>query len=240
MRSPEDCALERIAAAAAQAYAPAGRTALHFARGKLRHDPVFRAILARGLVPDGARLVDLGCGQGVLEAFLAAARADYARGEWPAAWPPPPPRLASARGVDLRPRAIAAAQMALGDKAVFEVGDVRSAALSACDVIAILDVLHYLPHADQDRVLARCAAALAPGGVLLLRVGDADAGVRATVTRLADQAITLLRGGAPRLYTRGLSSWIAAVEHAGFAVEAAPMSVGTPFANVLLVARPAR
>jgi SAM-dependent methyltransferase len=239
MPAPEDRTFERIVAAAARAYAPAGRTALHFARGKLRHDPVFRVILARGLIPDGARLVDLGCGQGVLEALLAAARAEHELGAWPAAWPPPP-RLESVLGVDLRRRAIAAARVALGERARFEVGDVRQAAIPPCDAIAILDVLHYLPPEDQERALARCAAALAPGGVLLLRVGDADAGVRATITRLSDQAITLLRGGWPRLYTRGLRSWLAAVEQAGFRAEAAPMSDGTPFANALLVARPAR
>jgi SAM-dependent methyltransferase len=239
MRSPEDRALEAIVAAAGRAYAPAGRTALHFARGKLRHDPVFRAILVRGLVPDGARLVDLGCGQGVLPAFLVAARDCYERGDWPAGWPPAP-RLASVLGVDLRRRAIAAARCALGEGAVFEVGDVRDAEIPPCDVVVILDVLHYLPPGDQERVLARCAAALAPGGRLLLRIGDADAGARAAITRLSDQAITLIRGGWPRLYTRGLESWVAAVEHAGLGVETAPMSEGTPFANVLLVARPAR
>lgn len=239
MPATEDRALEAIVGAAGRAYAGAGRGAVHFARGKLRHDPVFRAILARGLVPDGARLVDLGCGQGVLPAFLLAARAHYERGEWPSAWPPPP-RLASVFGVDLRRRAIAAGRIALGERAAFEVGDVRTAAIPPCDAVAILDVLHYVPVPDQERVLARCAAAFAPGGVLLLRVGDADAGVRAAITRFADQAITLVRGGCPRLYTRGLKSWIATVEHAGFRVEAAPMSDGTPFANVLIVARPAR
>jgi SAM-dependent methyltransferase len=232
----ERTALEAIVAAAGRAYAPAGRTQMHFARGKLRHDPVFRAILAHGLVPDGARLVDLGCGQGVLPAFLVAARACYERGEWPTAWPPPP-RLASVLGVDLRRRAIAAARVALGGRATFEVGDVRDAAIPPCDVVVILDVLHYLPPDDQAGVLARCAAALAAGGTLLLRIGDADAGLRALVTRVTDQAITLVRGGWPRLYTRGLKSWITVVEQAGFRVEAAPMSAGTPFANVLLVAR---
>jgi SAM-dependent methyltransferase len=239
MPTAEDRTLAAIIAAAARAYAPAGRIAAHFARGKLRHDPVFRAILARGLVPDGARLVDLGCGQGVLIAFLLAARARFEAGGWPQAWPPPP-RLAAAFGFDLRVRAIAAARRALGDRAVVGVGDVRDAAIPPCDVIAILDVLHYLPPEDQARVLARCAAALAPGGRLLLRIGDAEAGVRAAITRLADQAITLARGGSPRLYMRGLQSWLAAVAQAGFRAEAAPMSAGTPFANVLLVARPAR
>ncbi len=236
LSAPERAALDAIVAAAGSAYAPAGRTPLHFARGKLRHDPVFRAIVARGLIPDGTRLVDLGCGQGVLPAFLVAARAGYELGEWPTAWPPPP-RLAAAFGVDLRRGAIAAARVALGARATFEVGDVRDAVIPTCDVVVILDVLHYVPVPDQDRVLARCAAALAPGSRLLLRVGDADAGPRAAITRLSDQAITLLRGAWPRLYTRGLKAWIAAVERAGFGVEAVPMSAGTPFANVLLVAR---
>lgn len=236
MSAPERAALEAIVAAAGSAYAPAGRTPMHYARSKLRHDPVFLAIVARGLIPDRARLVDLGCGQGVLPAFLVAARTCHERGEWPTAWPPPP-RLGAVFGVDLRRRAIAAARVALGERATFEVGDVRDAEIPPCDVVVILDVLHYVPVPDQDRVLARCATALAPGGRLLLRVGDADAGVRAVVTRLSDQAITLLRGGWPRLYTRGLKSWIAAVERAGFGVEAASMSAGTPFANVLLVAR---
>ena len=236
MTAPERAALEAIVAAAGRGYAPAGRAPMHFTRGKLRHDPVFRAILARGLIPDCARLVDLGCGQGVLPAFLFAARACYQEGRWPTAWPPPP-RLASAFGVDLRRRAIAAGRVALGTRATVEVGDVRDAAIPPCDVVVILDVLHYVPAPDQDRVLARCASALAPGGVLLARVGDADAGARAAITRLSDQAITLLRGGWPRLHTRGLKSWIAAVERAGFGVDAVPMSEGTPFANVLLVAR---
>ena len=235
MTAPERAALEAIVAAVAPAYAPAGRTPMHFARGKLRHDPVFRAIVARGLVPDGARLVDLGCGQGVLPAFLVAARGHYERGEWPAGWPPPP-RLKSALGVDMRRRAIVAARIAVGDAAQFVVRDVRDVAIPACEVVAIIDVLHYFPAPDQDRVLARCADALAPGSVLLARVGDADAGLRAVVTRLADQAITLARGGFPRLHMRGLAAWIAGIERAGFRVESAPMSAGTPFANVLLVA----
>jgi SAM-dependent methyltransferase len=196
-------AVAAVIAAAARAYVPAGRTPLHFARGKLRHDPVFRAIVARGLVPDGARLVDLGCGQGVLPAFLVAARACYERGEWPAVWPAPP-RLAAVLGVEQRRRAVAAARIAVGHAAQFVQGDIRGIAIPACDVIAILDVLHYLPVPDQEHLLARCAAALPPGGVLLARVGDADAGLRALVTRITDRAISLARpsrapGSASRL-----------------------------------------
>jgi SAM-dependent methyltransferase len=234
-----ETAFDSIVAAAARFYAPAGRGARHFAHGKLRHDPAFAAILERGLVPDGARLVDLGCGQGVLAALLLAARAAFEQGRWPAQWPAPP-RLAAALGVDLRGRAIRAARIALGDRARFEVGDARRVALPVCDAIVLLDVLHYLPAADQERLLAGCARALDPRGVLIARVADAGAGLRFAVTLAGDALVTMARGTWwPRFHCRRLGEWVGAFEHAGFRVETAPMSAGTPFANVLLVARPA-
>ena len=238
MRST-DAAFDSIVAAAARFYAPAGRGALHFARGKLRHDPAFAAILARGLVPDGARLVDLGCGQGVLAALLLAAREDYEQGRWPPEWPAPP-RLAAVRGVDLRAGAIRAARTALGARARFEVGDVRRVALPACDAIVLLDVLHYLASADQGRLLAACARTLDPRGVLIARVADAAAGLRFALTLAGDALVTMARGTwRPRFHCRTLAEWVAAFERAGFRVETAPMSAGTPFANVMLIARPA-
>jgi hypothetical protein len=85
-------------------------------------------------------------------------------------------------------------------------------------------------------MLARCAAALRPGGTLLLRIGDAAAPAF-WITRAADQLVTLARGSAPRLWCRPAADWIALVRAAGFAVDPLPMSAGTPFSNVLLVAR---
>ena len=46
---------------------------------KLRFDPVFIALLRRGLFPDEGTLLDLGCGQGLLLSLLLAAR-EPARG----------------------------------------------------------------------------------------------------------------------------------------------------------------
>jgi SAM-dependent methyltransferase len=232
----EAATLAAIVARASRAYAPAGRTPMHFARGKLRHDPVFAAIVARGLVNENARLVDLGCGQGVLAAFLCAAREEYAARAWPEGWAPAP-RLASVVGFDLRRSAIRAGRIALGDAARLEVADVRAATLPECDRVAILDVLHYLPAPDQEAVLDRCRAVLSPGGLLLLRVGDASPGWRFAVTRLSDQLVTLMRGSMPRLHFRTLSDWRALLARVGFEVESTPMSDGTPFANVLLVGR---
>jgi hypothetical protein len=66
--------------AASRPYAAAGRYAWHFARGKLRHDPVFMYLLRHGLLPDRGSLLDLGCGQGVPLSLLKAAKAQYQAG----------------------------------------------------------------------------------------------------------------------------------------------------------------
>jgi SAM-dependent methyltransferase len=226
-----------VADAAARRYDAAGRFAEGYARGKLRHDPVFGDILARGLIPDRARLVDLGCGQGLLFAMLVAARGVAARGGWPAGWPAAPQPL-SMLGFDVATRPIAWARAALGAHAHLERADLRAVTLPRCDVIAIIDVLHYLDPAAQEAALARCADALVAGGVLLLRVNDAGAGWRHVLTRIADQLATLLRDRSwSRLHCRRLGEWITSLEHAGFDVTSLPASAGTPFTNVLLVAR---
>jgi len=237
LSAADRAAWRAIVAAAARAYRPAGRLAAGFARGKLAHDPVFAAILARGLIPDGARLADVGCGQGLLAALMLAARDCHAGGVWPASWPAPA-RLASIWGVDLAARRVRAARAALGARASVEVADLRSVAIPPSDAIVLLDVLHYVPPDAQREVLVRCRESLADGGVLLLRVADAGAGLRFRLTAGADRIATIACGGSPRLHSRPLTAWIALLAELGFGeVHSAPMSDGTPFANVLVVAR---
>ena len=64
---------------AARPYLAAGLYPYFFARGKLGCDPVFVSLLRCGRFPGGARIPDLGCGQGVLAAVLIAARRQQAR-----------------------------------------------------------------------------------------------------------------------------------------------------------------
>jgi SAM-dependent methyltransferase len=226
---------DRLIEAAARDYLPAGFTPYCFARGKLRQDPVFFALLAMGVFPARGQLTDFGCGQGSLIAILLAARDAYARGDWPTEWPAPPTDLAL-YGVDLRPAAVRTANRALGARARIVEGDVRTAPIPPSDAIAILDVLHYIGPAEQIAVLRRCHAALKPGGLFVTRVGDADAGLRFLITRLGDKAITILRGSLwPRFHCRSAKEWQRIVADSGFDVEAHPMSAGTPFANVLLL-----
>ena len=212
----------RLAEAASAPYRAAGRFARGFARGKLRGDPAFRHFLEARLVPEGARLLDLGCGQGLLAALLAAAGA---------------PRLASYRGIELMARDVARAHRALGPACGVELGDIRRAGFGDADAVVILDVLHYLAPAEQDDVLRRVRHALRGGGVLLLRVGDAAAGLPFRMSNWVDWTVALARGhGATRFHCRSVAQWRSALEALDFNVRTEPMSRGTPFANVLLCA----
>jgi len=80
--------------------------------------------------------------------------------------------------------------------------------------------------------------ALVPGGVLLLRVGDASAGLPFRISNWVDFLVTTLRGHRlTRLHCRPLKEWQRVLASLGFTVQAQPMSQGTPFANVMLVAQ---
>ena len=132
------------------------------------------------------------------------------------------------------------ARAALGDAADarFVCGDMRSEPYPPSDAVVILDVLHYVTHAEQDAVLQRVHDALRPGGRLLLRVGDAGERRGFTISQWVDRLVTRVRGHTvPPVYGRPLSEWIAQLRRLGMQVEPRPMSQGTPFANVLLVAQ---
>lgn len=231
-----DAFFAALARQAAARYGRRDRFARHFARGKLTGDPAFRGLLAQGLIPQGARLLDLGCGQGVLAALLVAARASHARGQWPADWPPPPNPRAT-HGIDSSSRDVDRAAAAMPE-AKFDCADIRDARFGEADAVVILDVLHYMDAAAQRGVLERTREALRGGGVLLLRVADADGSLRFHYTVFIDHAATFLRGrGFAPFHCRPVAEWKRLLESLGFRVEATPMSEGTAFANVLLVAR---
>lgn len=231
--TPEEKALFETATVR---YRAAGRYAFHFAQGKLKHDPVFFAIVREAMIPDDARLLDLGCGQGILLSTLIAARQCYDSGVWPGGWPAPSARL-QLRGIDLLPRDIRRARQALGELVIFEWGDICETPFPNSDVVVMLDVLHYVARREQEEVLFRVAECLGDSGRLLLRVADTQAGARSVFTYLGDRVGTLLRGELwPRHIHRPISEWSKLLEQLGFRVSTRPMSQGTPFSNILLIA----
>jgi SAM-dependent methyltransferase len=224
--------------AASRPYLKRGRFAWGFARGKLGRDPVFRHLLAHGLIAPRARVLDIGCGQGLLASLLRAGHGLSQQGRWPNDWAAAPDAV-RVTGIELAPGDVDCARASLGSDGVeFVCGDMRSTPFPEADVAVLLDVLHYVGLADQNAVLAKVRRALSPGGVLLLRVADATFSRRFAFSRWVDAAVMLVRHRRVLPQSgRVLPEWIAQLESLGFEVRSQPMSQGTPFANVLLVAR---
>jgi len=203
---------------AANRYLPAGRFAHGFAKGKMNGDPAYARVLE--LLTSEGTLVDVGCGEGHL---LALAHETH-----------PGLRL---WGIDHDEARIATGRAALGEDAALHVGDARGADLPDATVIAVLDVLHYMPLEEQDATLTRLVDALVPGGTLLIRDGESGAGWRSAVTSLSERfAVGTGRHKGEGVWFRSRHEMLAALTDRGLLAEAEGCSDGTPFANVLYIA----
>ncbi len=189
---------------------------------KVKLDPVYPMALAR---LDGARqVVDLGAGMGLFEALFAARNPS-----------------AKIRAVEWDERKVAMARMLVADLpgVAIEQGDARAAELGTPDAIVLFDVLHYIAPAEQRRWLERCADALAPGGVLVVRELDSTASKGNLAERLDRWAV---RWGWNR--GAGVQAWpieemTALLRDRGFTVEVKQAGKGIFSANAMVTARKA-
>lgn len=216
-------------------YLAAGMFHWELVRAKLRYDPVYFHLLRQRVLPAEGRLLDLGCGRGIVLSLLLTAREQAGQGAWPAGWPEPPRLDLSGMEGGTKPAEVA--RQALGAEARIEVADLRTAEIPEADAILLLDVLHYLPAQDQEDLLARVARALPPGGLLLIRDADAAGGWRFLATRIQERLCALARRHwRQRFHYRSREEWGRLLERLGFEVASTPMAEGTPYSNVLIEA----
>ncbi len=231
-RGARDPFFNTLLRAAADRYVTTSITAWEFARGKLRGDPLYRDVLLGGWLPSGGRLLDIGCGQGLMLVLLAEAERFEREGMAPAG--KRLPCFDRMVGIELRPHRARLARAALGADADIIESDARTISAGACRVVLLFDVLHMMPPHDQDALLATVVAALEPGGVILVREADASAGWRFHAVRIGNR-LTALTSGAWRqpLVFRTVSEWRECFSRHGLEVEGVPANAGTPFANHL-------
>jgi SAM-dependent methyltransferase len=217
---PWIAAIERVAMRYASPVSPRSRDRMkfHWVRGKLLGDPVAK-LVAR--VASGS-LLDMGTGRGQLPVLLLELG-----------------RISSARGFDWDDDKISDARAAAqGLNASFVVADARTATLETADTVLLIDLLHYFTIEEQDAILERAAAAVRPGGRILVREADGDAGWRSVVTLLEEQFFTRVgmnRG--ERVCFRPARDTVARLEAAGLRCEVQRAWGKMPFSNLLLIGK---
>jgi len=151
-------------------------------------------------------------------------------------------RASSARGVDWDVAKLADAKRAAAvdgrssPLASFALGDVRTAPFAPADTVLLVDILHYFREDEQDAILDRAAAAVRPGGRIVVRDADTTRGWRSWATLVEERVLTLLgfhRG--ERVRFRPSSAIVERLEAAGMRCEVRPAWGGTPFSNVLVL-----
>ena len=227
----------RLVAAAAERYLPAGIGAWEFARSKMRFDPVYLQVLRDGRLPARGRLMDLGCGQGLMLSLLATAVTEWRERRWPAEWPPPPLEL-ELHGIETRPRVASRAREVLDGAATIHEIDLSAWPVPSCDAVLLFDVLHLLTRDAQDRLIGSIAAAMPAGGVLIVREADAEAGWKFRMVRAGNRFNAFWQGRFRRPFCfDSVTGWNARFARAGFVVEAVTRHDSGLFGNVLLQAR---
>lgn len=235
-KTSDDERVDQLVGAAAERYLPLGIGAWELARGKMQMDPVYTRILADGVLPDTGTIVDIGCGQGLMLALLATARRRHAEGLWPGF--PPPPQSAELVGIEPRARVATRARTALEADARIESAGALDAPLPCSRAVLLIDVLHMLRRADQDRVLAAVHDALEAGGVLIIREADAAGGARFLLVRIGNWLRGVAEGQlARRLDFDSAAGWDARLRALGFATTFATAGGAAPLANFLIYAR---
>jgi len=217
--SLDDC--ELALARTAERYRSCGRLAHGYVGSKLRRDPVHREVLRLAAAEGFGDVVDIGCGRGQLG--IALLEAGAAR---------------SVIGLDCQAAQLGQCEQAASGLAfqsrLLDLADKFE--IPAADTLLAVDVLYQLDDASQQRLLdamARCA-----GQRVVLRLLDPACGLRSVLTLGLER---LWRRVSPHS-GRWVNPWpvtrIASVfRAAGYHVAVAPCWRGTPFANVLLIAR---
>lgn len=187
---------------------------------KIRKDPCYRA--AARLVPPGTLTVDLGSGIGILASVLA----ELGEGR-------------RVHGIEFDPRKHSAGLKATAGQAAVHLveADLESAPIPSCQVVTLIDVLHYFEPARQARILRRAADSLGSGGLLLIRENDGGRNGAIRFTRAFDRLSTIIgwnRGA--KTHFRPRAEWIEELTAAGFRVSVSDVSGSLNPGNLLLVA----
>lgn len=193
-----------------------------YAPAKLGSDPVYGAV-TRDLEGTTLPVLDIGCGIGLLAFYLREAGFIH-----------------DVTGFDYDVRKIDSATR-MGQKGgctglSFMTGDARTGLPQFAGNVVILDILQFFTPPEQEALLRKAAACVAPGGKLIIRSCLRDSSRRYRITVAGDwfAKLTFWMKAAPVAYP-DKALFESALGGEGLKVRVEPLWGGTPFNNHLIV-----
>ena len=202
-------------------FSGAGPLAQAYLRVKFRICPLLRT---EAYVTGRGDLVDLGCGNGLFPAILKVGA--------------PARRVL---GLDLDSRKIAVARKALAGVPGLEfvLGDILAFDYPPADVYTLIDVLYLLPFEAQDAVLAKCWAALRPGGTLVIKEMDKTPGWKYIWNTVQETVAVKIVGFTlgRSFHFRGREETLIKLRAMGFEAASVRLDRGYGYPHILYLAR---
>jgi len=202
-------------------YREAGIITKVYMRIKFRICPILRTEV---FVPDKGEIVDLGCGNGLFSAILKLGA---------------PGR--SILGIDLDARKIATARKSLGNipHLDFRLGNIAATEYPKADAYTIIDVLYLIPIEEQNRILKRCAEALRPGGLLILKDMDKQPRRKYLWNMIQETVAVKIIGFTlgSKFHFRSRADYVETLKALGLKVEVVPLHKGYGYPHILFLAR---
>jgi 2-polyprenyl-3-methyl-5-hydroxy-6-metoxy-1,4-benzoquinol methylase len=178
------------------------------------------------LLPGSGRILDVGCGFGLFSVYFALVGG---RRELHGVDP-------SARRIQMARHC--AQRVGVGDRTRYLQGTAQSLPPDArYDAIYLLDVLHHVPPAEQEPLLANLRERLPIGGTLLVKDVTTDSAFRLKFTEILDRVMVGLEE--PLTY-RHHHEWAAILERLGFSVRTVRVPDLLPYPHVVLLAKRVR
>jgi 1-acyl-sn-glycerol-3-phosphate acyltransferase len=140
-----------------------------YMRIKVRMEDKYR--LFESLLPKKGTITDIGCGYGFLSYMLAFMSED---------------RIIIGTDYDEEKVAVADNCFSKTKNMRFFAADATECELPKSDAFILSDILHYLPMAEQEKLIVKCLNNLNEGGMLLIRDGDASMSKRHLGTRYTE------------------------------------------------------
>lgn len=172
------------------------------------------------LIPKKAKIVDIGCGEGILDNFLALMSSDR-----------------KILGFEIDKKRLAIADRNIPNTE-FKYADATSLVVPSTDVIIFFHVFHHFnSYEEQERVLRQCYKTLKKGGKLFIIEVEIKPSPKYWICWMFDYFfvpwVFEQKIWSPAFF-RHSSDWKKLLQKIGFSCKIIPADAGRPFSNVIL------